>query len=765
MTPFKGIIITLIGTLAIYALSKIDFLDNFPFSFRFLVSKDTEKSIEKMCSNSELDLVEFYKTTGPNYNYTIPQDSESSDEIAKKLFTDPSSIGGDDIKNFIFKSSLVTFLVLFAILVILWIPFTCCICCKCCLCIPKGVLKCSRCFTYICFLFCIVILGLCFSGYYKNSSVIHGIYGLVCSLLKIGHHLLNGDDYKVKPYWSGVTPIIDILSNTTKNISNLFVLAKDMTGNLTVIDDLFKDMNNDLSYEYDFRVNNCTIYSPIPGEEKIFPSYLKNYGPPSNETTILGGIQKVLDDFEPYSAGPLREILDIIDLKDSAKDIKEAIEGFCDDLDGSIDDIDSKIGEVIDNFEDAIHEIDSVGRGVMNTLFSLNIGLMIAIFVSLLLMYYFKCGHCLLCISWFFLYIFMLLSLILGTLFLVLGLFVQGLSSGINYAIRSLDDDSDDSASDIINVCFNKDGILTESIIFPEDANISVIDAIYNLENDINGNINDLKMYNFSSISIIENQYEDFMKRPKFYIPQLEASLNNIRKYIDLSLNDSYVSKESSSYEEWEINKEDCEEGYKYLPKDNNTKGIGSDKFCLVIEDWKLEDIKERYKNIKSNNESIDINKVIESYFISISNCISSNDKLISDIEKNNTKFNESIIKIRNSSIDALNSVLGVVKPFRESFREIVGEGSIFNILNCNFFKRDFNKLLEELYVEFGSAFRSTSDILLSICAFEVVMTLLTLIIITNLIKKKDKSGENDDNEDSELMRGLTDIKEEEIVS
>ena len=121
--------------------------------------------------------------------------------------------------------------------------------------------------------------------------------------------------------------------------------------------------------------------------------------------------------------------------------------------------------------------------------------------------------------------------------------------------------------------------------------------------------------------------------------------------------------------------------------------------------------------------------------------------------------------QMRNSSIDALNSVLGVVKPFRESFREIVGEGSIFNILNCNFFKRDFNKLLEELYVEFGSAFRSTSDILLSICAFEVVMTLLTLIIITNLIKKKDKSGENDDNEDSELMRGLTDIKEEEIVS
>ena len=766
MTPLKSIIITLIGTLAIYSLTKINFLENFPFSILLFSSKETEKSIDSMCSNSELDLVEFYKTTGPNYNFATPGGSDTFNELAQKLFTNSSSIEMGDIASFMFKSSLVFFPVLFIILIILWIPFTCCICCKCCICIPKRILKCSSIFAYICFIFCVAILVLCFIGYFKNSSIFHGLYGFMCSLLKFGHHLLNGDDYKVKPYWSGVTPIIDILSNTTKNISNLFVLAKDMTGNLTVIDDLFKDMNNDLSYEYDIRVNNCTIYSPIPGEEKIFPPYLNNYGPPSNETTILGGIQKVLDDFEPYSAGPFREILDIIDLKDSAKDIKDAIEGFCDDLDGSIDDIDSKISEVIDNFEDAIHEIDSFGRGVMNTLFSLNIGLMIAIFVSLLLMYYFKCGHCILCFSWFFLYIFMLLSLILGTLFLVLALFVQGLSSGINYAIRSLDDDSDDSASDIINVCFNKDGLLTESIIFPEDANISVIDAIYNLENDINGNLNDLKMYNFSSLSIIENQYEDFMKRPKYYIPQLVTSLNNIRKYIDLSSNDSHVSKESPSYDEWEITKDDCEEGYKYMPNDNNSKGIGSDKFCLVIEEWKLEDIKERYKNIKSNNESIDINEVIESYFNSISKCISSNDELISDIEKNNTKFNESIFKIRNKAIDALNSILGVVKPFRDSIREIVGVGSIFNILTCNFFKRDFNKILEELYVEFGSTFKSTSNIILSICALEFVMTLLMLIIIGDLIKKKkDKSREAEDNESSELMRGLTDIKEEAIVN
>ena len=758
MTPFQSIIITLIGTLAIYSLTKVDFLDNFPFSFRFLGSKETEKSIENMCSNSEFDLVEFYKTTGPNYTFSIPVENDNLDDIAKKLFKDPSSIGGDDIKDFIFKSSLIAFIILFIILLILWIPFTCCICCKKCICIPKRILRCSRCFTYICFLFCIIILGLCFSGYYKNSSVIHGIYGLACSLLKIGHHLLNGDDYKVTPYWSGVTTIINQLTNITKNISTLLVLASETNGNLAIINDLLNTMDHNLSNEYDIRVNS-RIYNPLPGEENIFPPYLNNYGPPSNETTILGGIQKQLNDFKPYTADSLREILNVIDLGDSAKDIKDSIGSVCEVLEENINSIDSKIGEVIDNFEYGMHEIDSAGRGIMNALFSLNIGLMIAIFTSLILMYYCKCGHCTLCTSWFFLYIFMLLSLVLGALFLILGLFVQNLSSGVNHYIRSIDD-SDNVALNILNVCLNKDGLLVHSDIFPEDFDASVIDNIYSLEIVLNGNIDNLKMYNFTFISNIENQIEDFMKRPKYYIPQLGHSLNNIRKYTDLSAYDSQVNKDTPSYEEWEINKEDCEEGYKYMPY-NNTKKIGSDKLCLVIEEWTLEDIKDRYKDIKLNNESINISEVIEAYYNSINKCISSNDELLSDIQRKNIKFNESIIEVRDNAINTLKNVLGVVGPFRDGFREIVGEGSIFNILNCNFFKRDFNKLLEELYDEFGTTFRSTSDIFFSICVFEVFMTLLTLIIIASRIKKKDNPEENDDNE---LMTGLRDIKAEELV-
>ena len=83
------------------------------------------------------------------------------------------------------------------------------------------------------------------------------------------------------------------------------------------------------------------------------------------------------------------------------------------------------------------------------------------------------------------------------------------------------------------------------------------------------------------------------------------------------------------------------------------------------------------------------------------------------------------------------------MKPFREGYKEIVGDGSIFEILNCGFLKRDFNKLFEELYVEFGSSFRSTSDLLLTICVFEFIMTLLMLFIVASLKKNKDEDTYN----------------------
>ena len=73
-----------------------------------------------------------------------------------------------------------------------------------------------------------------------------------------------------------------------------------------------------------------------------------------------------------------------------------------------------------------------------------------------------------------------------------------------------------------------------------------------------------------------------------------------------------------------------------------------------------------------------------------------------------------------------------------QTFEEIVGNGSIFEILNCQFLKRDVNKVLEQLYDGFGSSFKVTSNLLLMISVYELAMTLVILIVVT-AVKKSEK--------------------------
>ena len=82
----QGLLLSLLATLAVYAIIKSDILQKIPFSYifslRFLVGEATDESINKMCSKSSLNLVDFYKTTPPNYDYKVPSGSETLNKLA-----------------------------------------------------------------------------------------------------------------------------------------------------------------------------------------------------------------------------------------------------------------------------------------------------------------------------------------------------------------------------------------------------------------------------------------------------------------------------------------------------------------------------------------------------------------------------------------------------------------------------------------------------------------------------------------------------------
>ena len=298
----QGLLFAFFATLAIYAIIKSDILQKIPFSYifslRFLTGEATDESINNMCSKSSLNLVEFYKTTPPNYDYNIPNGSGVLFRLAEDLFKGNTNIDEKLVRDYFLESGrTIVLLILFIFLNILWIPYCACICCKSCLCFcPESIFKYLKFILLICLVIGLVIFIVCIIGFTQNSSMLSGIYGFGCSLLKITRHLILGDDYTLeKPYWRGLQPILDKLNQTKHNISELCDKTVDLNTNYQNLSKLYDDLKNGINDSFSSR-NEVKLVNPEPDKEEFIPiNFINIYGPPDNISTTLGLINSNLN--------------------------------------------------------------------------------------------------------------------------------------------------------------------------------------------------------------------------------------------------------------------------------------------------------------------------------------------------------------------------------------------------------------------------------------------------------------------------------------
>ena len=741
----NGLLIAFIGSLAIYAVIKYDMLN---FSLLKLLSfgaEETNKSIEKMCDKSSQDLVDFYRNQGPDYKFTIKEEGNLDfNTISKQLFSGEQVNWLTHIKESFFgNGSLIFLLILLIALVILWIPYICCVCCKLCLCFPECLTKKYKLFTIICIVLCLVTLIICFIGYTENSSIVHGIFGFGCSFLKLYYHIIYGDEYKVQPYWSGITPIISTLNMTRENITKFATLVSDVNENVRIIRNTVEKFSTNLTTDYENKKEH-TIPNPEPEGADFVPEYIDLYGPPEANTTTLGVIKQELDIFDRLASNIFTQILDTVSLSsETIEAMDNGLNSVVRSLDDSLNSLDNKIAKAIDTVDDSLVYVDNIGRTAMNVIFSINIALVIAITVSLVLILFFKKGHCLLCTSWCLLYIFMIFTLSIGIVFLLIGIFLQNLSLGVLGFLENIKklETEPSTVIDVVDCCFNGDGLLyNKSSIIPTDFNISIIEKIYDIESVLDDQIKTLNDYNFYSIIFTYNQYQDFKNNATHYISPLNDALESVHKYIDVDATESKVDPTTSIKDIWVLNKNDCQD-YNYTSPDENNLLTETLKNCLVITEWTSEKIETRYENIQSTDPSITISDVTKKYCESINGCINGHNENVDNMIADNVIYNSSFDIIRNNSIQILDHVINFIRPLRENYSEIVGGNSILEILNCNFMKRDFNKLFEVIYKEFGRSFKSTAEILLIICIFQVIMTYIMLLVIDGLRHKYEGNG------------------------
>ena len=745
----QGLLIAFIGTLTIFALTKKNIFEKNPISLRFLEDNKIDKIRESFCSKSSPDLQNFYKNQSPFYHYDV----ESGSEVVKKIITDfvskdPSKkqdIGTDEIKKYFSESPLYIFvLIVFILLVLLWIPYTLCIWCKCCACIPVSCLKRPKLFVSVCLLFCAIVLVNCFIGYTENGSIVDGVFGLGCSILKVEQHLKDGDENELyKPRWIGINGIARKLNETIENLTSLDETANKLRDidNQNQTEKFMPPLDNFLfllQKEYN-ESKEIKINNPNPhNETEITPDYLINkYGPPEKENTTLYYIYKI---FENITFEGINEFLDnfakILEL--AHKEIQnnngtiDELGNIRDNLANKINDIENSISDKIFDYDDKFDQVSSKSRKYINVFFSIN--LFIVIIVGIALVFLLLCGKglFLLCVSWFFMYILMLLTFFLSAVFGLIGSFAQEASYAVYYVSNHLNEvkNVDKKVLEISDICLNGNGSLSSSSIVPTDFDFNEIDKYYKFDFDSNfDNATQNLTINKTYLNTSVDKLYDQILVSIYNLPELEPILNNVKTY---TTNFKKENKDVSDI--WVINQLlECGQ-YKYITP-NGTDDQGN-QFCLVISEWNSESISERYDSVSKKDDILD-------YFNSIISYLESYKNIIEGMKEENKPFfiNQSD-NISKSEIEITKKYIKkVLDPFVTSYYDIVGENSIFDILNCNFLKRDVNRIMEELYEEFGKTFQDTSTLLLVISIFELGMSFLVLFIMKGFKHLKSKES------------------------
>ena len=718
------------GTLAIYSLVKTGVSEKIP-KLRLLSSRTVKEIRDDMCSKVP-ELEEFYKEQSPEYEFSSSEGSDLLIKIIKdfvKSSSNSQEIGKGEVQDYFEENAgYICILILFIILCILWIPYIFMVCFKRCLCCCPN--SCQNCPKFL-LIGGIVLCGCaainCFIGYTENGKIVDGVYGLGCSVLKVEQHLLDGDEYQSKkPYWAGLRNITQKLEETRDNITNLKIMINDLKNSTENLTESFK---SNLASEYnERRKQKVENPNPYAQTKEITPKILESYGPPDKGDTALGLINTEISWFKEYYNAGINKIYETIDNVDDT--YIEDMNKIIDDLNKNIKKTNKTISNRITEYDDTLDDINSHAKTYINTFFSINLIIVIIVGVSLVLILMCQKGTMILCISWLFLYILMLLTFFLGAVFGLIGSFIQDASYGGSYLTKNLNEIEtlDSQALDIAEVCLNGNGSLANSELIPSDFDLAKVDNVFELENDINVDFEILENYTINSTEENKKIYESIMTS-KDKLVEINEALNEVRKYIDSSVQDSETTSEIE--DEWQINEADCTYSIKRNDNLRNLKEEDESGRCFIISEWSEEEIGKIYTGMDHYQTIID-------YYNSITGYLDSAGELVSQIIIKNNEFNASFYYIKQEGISGLENINNTIVPLKESYNEIAGEdNSIFEILNCKFLKRDVNKILVEMHDSFGGTFKNTSTLLLLISAFELGMTIFILAMAKSNEREK----------------------------
>ena len=469
---------------------------------RMLSETTQNANSEEVCSRASDDLKEYYET-GDLGKIDLDNDAiecKDKDESYMKALIDlVKSFVGDDgdnspdtlrnlggdidtdkVKEYAMRVlAMAVFLVIGFLSIFGWIVCCICSCCDCCCCCCCKKISCKvPCFifTYIFYAFAVAV---CVYGSVQTNKIFTGLANTECSFLKFFDQVLYGEMKQELPRWAGIREIRNLLSDLSSQITSLSGAHTYDTLNSKITDknnkrDGFKDQmkvaseifydSNGYNQNYVRNYETLGITSYKINDEYIydlayqFGKYEGENQYTDNSFLYIWNMEfsTISSEADNYLSTAINGFHDV--LEQNVQKVTEALEdgqNALNDLAEPFEDINNEIGGILNDYSG---KIDEYGKMGVNIVFSVLMGMNIALAVLMILIYLFSMRSCAGCccirclfkccthILWNILALMMILAFIIGSIVALVGRIGGDMMSLVSYIMSEENFNSGENA-------------------------------------------------------------------------------------------------------------------------------------------------------------------------------------------------------------------------------------------------------------------------------------------------------------------------------
>ena len=724
----------------------------------FLRKLDFTSDTNSICQKGTKELQEYYES-GDGEKIGLDKINLESGETPGHITALINLISneGDSGQNITDYIMHIIPVLIFLVIAILSLPgwLVCCICscanCCCCCCCKKTFCKLP--FYIITSVVYALVFAVCIYGLSQSNSIFVGLADTECSLLKFIGEALDGETKESKPKWIGISGIKNIFANTKNQIEGLneetriklnddknsvstkkssFETALE-TYSVSIFNkdeykiniDSFSDSNKNGDYKLDIVYNfgKFDKGTKTATDNSFMKAWYTEYQETSREAE--GFMDTIYENYKALSSNT--EATGALD--DGVKSIEE--------LQSSFDEVKDLVSGIIVDYSDTI---DKYGKLIFKIVFSvlMAIDLGIAAFISLLFFCKFPvcqngCLKCLLKslihILWNILALLTFLTLLIGSLFTLLGTVGKDLISVVEYLV------SDDNlnkpepallgeAADYLKICVNGDGNITGALGLNLDSldNINVLNNVSQRIDNAKTEADNLLNGKFAYNNFL-NQYNNIINYRVDNFTLIKSDERNILKWSE------YLTKinQLQTKIEWKTsctNPYDCD-----LLSGTSNNVCVEPKSCSRIEETVY------------NSETGDLRNTYDVLIAFI--------EFIIEIKKQNEddglykalhSLNNAYTEFLKAETSALTTYKNSISSLTSIFDGILGEdGDIYSLLNCNFIGKNVKVILKYLNKSLGTNFYNLGVCLL-VAGLAMCFSISFTILLNIIINTKDES-------------------------